>query len=94
MAFGGFTFGAALLFLVAILCRLFLRDELDNRFPCDAPGLHAVPADALGFALFFASFLPGRLTWRGQDFSLRDHGVMTLAVEDEEAAAASQTAAP
>jgi ceramide glucosyltransferase len=95
MAYGGFAFGASLLFLVAILCRLILRDELDTRFPCDRRPIYLLfLRDVLGFALFFVSFLPGRLSWRGQDFSLRDDGVMTLAVEDEEAGAASQTAAP
>jgi ceramide glucosyltransferase len=88
MVFGAFEPGAVLLFFVAVLCRLSLQDEVDQRFPGDTHPLYLAPLrDLLGFALFWASFAPGQLRWRGQDFALRDDGVMTP-VEDEQAEAA------
>jgi ceramide glucosyltransferase len=79
---------AALLVGAALLCRMILRDELDRRFPGEAHPPALTPLrDLLGFAVFFASFLPGQLHWRGQGFALRDDGAMTP-VEDEQAKAA------
>jgi ceramide glucosyltransferase len=88
LAFSGLEQGGALLFVAALLCRQILREELDRRFPGEAHPAWLLPLrDLLGFAVFFASFLPGQLYWRGQGFALRDDGVMT-ADEDEQAEAA------
>jgi ceramide glucosyltransferase len=87
MLVGGFEPGEALLFCVAVLCRLTLQDEVDRRFPAQIHAIYLAPLrDLLGFALFWASFLPSQLHWRGQDFELRDDGVMTP-IEEERAEA-------
>ncbi len=90
MLAGGFEAGGVLLFCVALLCRLTLQDEIDQRFPGRVHPLYLMPLrDLLSFALFWASFLPGSLHWRGQGFELRDDGVMTpVEIEDEGAEAA------
>ncbi|PPQ40660.1 ceramide glucosyltransferase [Rhodoblastus acidophilus] len=81
----GFAPGAVLLFFAALICRVTLHDEVDQRFPGQARSLALAPVrDVLGFLLFWGSFLPGQLHWRGQDFSLRDDGVMAP-VEEEQA---------
>ncbi|MBB4197811.1 ceramide glucosyltransferase [Rhodoblastus sphagnicola] len=85
MVFAGFAPSAALLFFAAVTCRVILHDEVDLRFPGQARPLHlTLLRDLLGFCVFWASYLPGQLYWRGQDFSLRDDGVMTP-VEEERA---------
>jgi ceramide glucosyltransferase len=88
MVVGGFEPGEVLLFCVALLCRLTLQDEVDRRFPAPSHALYLSPLrDLLGFAVFWASFLPSQLHWRGKDFTLRDDGVMTP-IEEERAEAA------
>jgi len=88
VAFHGFAPGAVALLGVGLLCRRMLQDEVDRRFGGESHPHGLLPLrDILGFCVFWASFLPGQLRWRGQDFDLRDDGVMTP-VEEERAEAA------
>ena len=88
VAFDAFQPGAVALLGAGLLCRRMLQDEVDRRFAGEAQPHGLLPLrDLLGFCVFWASFLPGQLRWRGQDFALRDDGVMTP-VEDEQAEAA------
>lgn len=69
----------------AVLARMVLQFEIDERFPGHDHALWLGPVrDLLSFAVFVASFLPGQIHWRGHDYALGDDGVMTE-VEDAEA---------
>ncbi|MCW2275783.1 glycosyltransferase [Rhodoblastus acidophilus] len=84
-AFHPFGAGATALLLAGLLCRRMLQDAVDTRFSGEAHPRGLLPfRDLLGFCVFWASFWPGHLRWRGHDFDLRDDGVMTP-VEDERA---------
>jgi ceramide glucosyltransferase len=87
VAFQAFQPGAAALLCAGLLCRRMLQDEVDRRFAGPGhPAWLAPLRDLLSFCVFWASFWPGRLSWRGQGFSLGDDGVMAAVDEPAEAA--------
>ncbi len=78
MLAGGFEPAGVILTFAALLCRLALQDEVDRRFVGVPHALWLSPLrDLLSFAVFVASFFPGQVHWRGQDFSMGANGVMT-----------------
>ncbi len=84
MIVGDYDRAGALLVFAALLCRLTLQDEVDHRFTGRTHALWLSPVrDLLSFAIFVASYLPGRVRWRGHDFALADDGGITP-VEAEE----------
>ena len=90
MIVGDYDPAGLLLILAALLCRLTLQSEVDHRFTGrrHAFWLSAV-RDLLSFAIFVASYIPGRVHWRGHDFALAEGGAMTpVEVEETEAEAA------
>jgi ceramide glucosyltransferase len=79
-----------LLIFAALLCRLTLQSEVDHRFSGRSHAIWLSPVrDLLSFAIFIASYIPGRVHWRGHDFTLAEGGAMTpIEVEETEAEAA------
>ncbi|MCW2286433.1 ceramide glucosyltransferase [Rhodoblastus acidophilus] len=76
------------LLVAGLLCRRLLQGAVDARFAGEAQPQALLPLrDLLGFLVFWGSFWPGHLRWRGKNFDLRDDGVMTP-VEGERAEAA------
>ena len=68
----------------AVLARMILQFAIDQRFPGHDHALWLGPVrDLFSFAVFIASFLPGQVHWRGQDYELRDDGVMAEVEEAE-----------
>jgi ceramide glucosyltransferase len=90
MVAGDYDPAGALLIVAALLCRLTLQDEVDHRFTGGNHALWLSPVrDLLSFAIFLASYIPGRVHWRGQDFALVDGGAMApVEAEETEAEAA------
>jgi ceramide glucosyltransferase len=85
MIAGEYDPAGVLLIVAALLCRLTLQDEVDHRFAGRSHALWLSPVrDLLSFAIFVASYLPGRVRWRGHDFALADDGAITPVVEAEE----------
>jgi ceramide glucosyltransferase len=82
---GGFAPAGMILAFTALLCRLTLQDEIDQRFPGMAHhAMWLTPLrDLLSFGVFIGSFVPGQVHWRGHDFELADNGEMSP-VEAEE----------
>jgi ceramide glucosyltransferase len=79
-----------ILTLAALLCRLTLQDEVDQRFAGHTHALWLSPLrDLLGFVVYIASFAPGRVHWRGQDFTLVEDGAMAPAEAEETEAGAA-----
>jgi ceramide glucosyltransferase len=77
MLTSGFSAPGVMLVFAALACRLILQDEVDRRFPGHAHALPLAPLrDLLGFAVYVGSFLPGKLSWRGADFTLARNGAM------------------
>jgi ceramide glucosyltransferase len=63
--------------LAALACRLFLKYRLAREFKLPDPGYTLVFArDMLSFAIYFASFLSPRISWRGQDFTIARDGTL------------------
>ncbi len=68
----------------AVLARMILQFEIDQRFPGHDHAIWLGPVrDLFSFAVFVASFLPGQIHWRGHDYALGDGGVMTEVDEAE-----------
>ncbi len=94
---GGFSASGAVLTVAALISRLTLQDEVDQRFAGQAHALWLSPLrDLLSFAIFIGSFLPGRLFWRGNAFEMGEDGVMapigeTLVAPNGEPAEATET---
>jgi ceramide glucosyltransferase len=71
LAFGGFT-PAALIVIVALVCRFGLAAELDSAFALRGARLWLLPLrDVISFAIFLASFFGRDIEWRGQRYGLR-----------------------
>ena len=86
-------FGFSSLGLIALVlaCRLLVQIQVDRVLglqvrPPLAGHMRAVgtnrlvwgpPRDVLSFAIYVASFLPGRMTWRGARFGVHSDGTMT-----------------
>jgi ceramide glucosyltransferase len=87
---GGFDPAGVILVFAALLCRMTLRDEVNQRFAGRSHALWLSPLrDLLGFAVYLASFVPGRVHWRGQEFTLIEDGAMeSREAEETEAGAA------
>jgi ceramide glucosyltransferase len=89
LAVGDFDPAGVILVLAALLCRLTLQDEVDQRFAGVAHPLYLSPLrDLLSFAVFVVSFVPGQVHWRGRAFSMGENGVMApagAAAEETEA---------
>lgn len=80
----GFSLAGGALVGVAMLCRAALHHTIDRRFPGHAHDLWLGPIrDLIDFAIFWASFAPGQISWRGRAFSVADDGVMTEIDEAE-----------
>jgi ceramide glucosyltransferase len=74
---GDFDPAGVILTLAALLCRLTLQDEVDQRFAGVAHPLYLSPLrDLLSFAVFVVSFIPGQVHWRGRAFAMGENGVM------------------
>ncbi len=86
----GFSTAAMILAAAALLCRLTLQVEVDERFPARVHAARLMPArDLLSFAIFVVSFVPGQVHWRGRKFSMGENGVMApVEAEETEAEAA------
>jgi ceramide glucosyltransferase len=68
----------------AVLARMILQFEIDQRFPGHDHAVWLGPVrDLFSFAVFAASFLPGQVHWRGHDYALRDGGVIAEVEEAE-----------
>jgi ceramide glucosyltransferase len=77
MIAGAFDPAGVILTFAALLCRLTLQDEVDQRFDGHSHALCLSPVrDLLSFVVYIASFAPGRVHWRGQDFTLVEDGAM------------------
>ncbi|HEX4041834.1 MAG TPA: glucosyltransferase, partial [Xanthobacteraceae bacterium] len=71
LAFGGVT-PAALIVIVALMCRFALAAELDRAFALRGSRLWLLPLrDVISFAIFLASFFGRDIEWRGQRYGLR-----------------------
>lgn len=84
---GGFAVPGVILAFTALLCRLTLQDEVNQRFPGLAHhALWLTPLrDLLSFAIYLASFAPGLVHWRGREFELVENGEMSpVEAEDSE----------
>jgi ceramide glucosyltransferase len=90
MIVGDYDPAGVLLVFAALLCRLTLQDEVDHRFTGRSHALWLSPVrDLLSFVIFVASYIPGRVHWRGHDFALADGGEITpVEAEETEAEAA------
>jgi ceramide glucosyltransferase len=85
MVVDGFDPAGVLLTFAALLCRLTLQDEVDERFAGRHHALWLSPLrDLLSFAVHVASYLPGQIIWRGHAFSVAEGGVMAPVEEMEE----------
>jgi ceramide glucosyltransferase len=85
----GFEPAALILTAAALLCRMIVQDEVDQRFPGSRHALWLSPArDLFSFAIFLGSFVPGQIHWRGRDYALGEDGIMApVGVDSEEAEA-------
>jgi ceramide glucosyltransferase len=73
----GFAPAAMILTATALLCRMILQDEVDQRFPGYRHALWLGPVrDLFSFAIFAGSFIPGQVHWRGRDYALGEDGAM------------------
>jgi len=90
MIAGDYDPAGVLLIFAALLCRLTLQSEVDHRFTGRSHAIWLSPVrDLLSFAIFVASYIPGRVHWRGHDFALAEGGAMTpVEAEETEAEAA------
>jgi ceramide glucosyltransferase len=78
-----FAPAALLLACAALLCRMILQDEIDQRFEGRKHALWLGPLrDLLSFAIFVVSFLPGQIHWRGRDYALGENGNMEPIADD------------
>jgi ceramide glucosyltransferase len=86
----GFAPAALILLGAALLCRMILQDEIDQRFDShDSYSLWLGPLrDLLSFAIFLCSFLPGQVHWRGRDYAVSEDGLMEPVGVDDAAAEA------
>jgi ceramide glucosyltransferase len=85
----GFAPAAAILVCAALLCRMILQDEIDQRFDGRKHALWLGPVrDLFSFAIFAGSFLPGQVHWRGRDYAVGEDGIMEPVGVDAEAAEA------
>jgi len=81
---GGFEEAGSLLAFAAVLCRLTLQDEIEQRLTGRSHSLWLMPArDVLSFLVFLAAFAPGRVSWRGRAFGVSQNG-MLIPVKSEE----------
>jgi ceramide glucosyltransferase len=77
LAIGAFDPAGLLLVAAALLCRLTLKAEVDRRFAGVAHAGALLPLrDLLSFAVYAASFIPGRVRWRGREYALVEDGAM------------------
>jgi ceramide glucosyltransferase len=84
MIVGEFDPAGVILTFAALLCRITLQDEVDQRFAGHSHALWLSPfRDLLSFVVYIASFAPGRVHWRGQDFTLVEDGGMAPAEAEE-----------
>lgn len=84
MVAGEFDPAGVILTFAALLCRLTLQDEVDQRFAGHSHALWLSPfRDLLGFVVYIASFVPGRVHWRGQEFTMIEDGSMERADAEE-----------
>jgi ceramide glucosyltransferase len=74
----GFSaFGLGIIAL-ALVCRVLAPVQIDRMCGRHRGSLWLVPfRDLLSFAMFLASFLPGRVMWRGQRFTVQSDGTLT-----------------
>jgi ceramide glucosyltransferase len=73
----GFAPAAMILTATALLCRMILQDEVDQRFPGYRHALWLGPVrDLFSFVIFVGSFIPGQIHWRGRDYALGENGIM------------------
>src|SRR5262245_18104847 len=65
---------------LALVCRALAPVQISRMRGSGGGSLWLTPfRDLLSFAIFLASFLPGRVTWRGQRFTVRSDGTLTPA---------------
>ncbi len=66
------------LLALALACRSLVQIQVDRALGQRPARLLLGPLrDALSFAIYLASFLPGHLSWRGATFDVRRDGTMT-----------------
>lgn len=83
LVFGGLT-PAALIVLVALLCRYVLALELDHAFALRGGRLLLLPLrDLMSFAIFLASFFGRDIEWRGRRYGVRADKTLALYGEVE-----------
>jgi ceramide glucosyltransferase len=71
------TIGLGIVALV-LVCRILAPVQIDRMCGSRGGSLWLTPLrDLLSFAMFLASFLPGRVMWRGQRFTVRSDGTLT-----------------
>jgi ceramide glucosyltransferase len=63
---------------LVLVCRVLAPVQIDRMCGSHGGSLWLTPfRDLLSFAMFLASFLPGRVMWRGQRFTVRSDGTLT-----------------
>ena len=73
-----FSPGALILLAVALTLRCALLLQIKSFVQKDTAELYLLPLrDLLSFAVFFVSFLPGSIEWRGHRFGVRSDGILT-----------------
>jgi len=73
----GFEPAAMILTAAALLCRMILKDEIDQSLPGEKHSLWlGLARELFSFALFLGSFIPGQVHWRGRQYVMGEDGVM------------------
>jgi ceramide glucosyltransferase len=63
---------------LGLVCRVLAPVQIDRMCGSHGGSLWLTPfRDLLSFVMFLASFLPGRVMWRGQRFAVRSGGTLT-----------------
>jgi ceramide glucosyltransferase len=77
-AFGGLSATGLGIIALALVCRVLAPVQIGRTSGRDDVSLWLTPLrDLLSFAIFLASFLPGRITWRDQRYTVRSNGTLT-----------------
>jgi ceramide glucosyltransferase len=77
-ALGGLSATGLGIIALALVCRVLAPVQIGRTCGSDGVSLWLTPLrDLLSFAIFLASFLPGRIAWRDQRYTVRSNGTLT-----------------